>query len=82
MGCSIIREGLAAFHSETTEKIGRFAKWCIYFIYHLQSGVYAIYTTCASIGKMAPLVYIYIYHHETLETEIRQNDNSPILKTL
>ena len=61
MGCSIIREGLAAFHSETTEKIGRFAKWCICFIYHLQSGVYAIYTTCASIGKMAPLVYIYIY---------------------
>ena len=61
MGCSIIREGLAAFHSETTEKIDHFAKWCIYFIYHLQSGVYAIYTTCASIGKMAPLVYIYIY---------------------
>ena len=61
MGCSIIRECLAAFHSETTEKIDHFAKWCIYFIYHLQSGVYAIYTTCASIGKMAPLVYIYIY---------------------
>ena len=57
MGCSIIREGLAAFHSETTEKIDHFAKRCIYFIYHLQSGVYAIYTTCASIGKMAPLVY-------------------------
>ena len=33
----------------------------IYFIYHLQSGVYAIYTTFASIGKMAPLVYVYIY---------------------
>ena len=37
------------------------AKWCICDIYHLQSGVYAIYTTCASIGKMAPLVYIYIF---------------------
>ena len=33
MGCSIIREGLAAFHSETTEKIDHFAKWCIY-IFH------------------------------------------------
>ena len=61
MGCSIMWEGLAAFHSETTEKIGHSAKWCICFIYHLQSGVYAIYTTCSSIGKMAPLVYIYIY---------------------
>ena len=50
-----------AFHSEMTEKIDHFAKWCIYFIYHLQSGVYAIYTTCASIGKMAPLVYISVY---------------------
>ena len=58
MGCSIIREDLAAFHSEMTEKIGRFTNWCICFIYHLQSGVYAIYITCTSIGKMAPLVYI------------------------
>ena len=36
MECSITREGLAAFHSETTEKIGRFAKWCRCDIYHLR----------------------------------------------
>ena len=50
-----------AFHPETMEKIGRFSKWCIFFIYCLQSGVYAIYTTCASIGKLLSLVYICIY---------------------
>ena len=50
MGCSIIREGLAAFHSETTEKS-----------VVLQSGVYAIYTAYASIGKWRHYcIYIHI----------------------
>ena len=44
----------------------------ICFIYHLQSGVYAIYTTCASTGKMAPLVWhdCMHVHHMVSHTKI------------
>ena len=34
----------------------------------LPSGVYAIYTTCASIGQWPPLVYIYLYTTITTTT--------------
>ena len=57
MGCSIIREGLAAFHSETKEKIGRFAEWCICDIYYLRQ----------HRENGATSVYIYIYRERERE---------------
>ena len=35
-------------------------KWCIFFIYHLSSGVYEKYTTCAQNRDQRIYIYIYI----------------------